>query len=151
MKILSIIIFLLIIATGCRYKEGPMISFRSVEKRLTGTWQIVELTSDGVDSLKYYNDSCGCKMRIGSFYYQDGTLNNDVHIFLEEGKHMYEGGLSLSDNKKIINVNFIYTQPTVIGPFGRAKSDWKILKLTMNKLKVSIYLNGRNYIISFKK
>jgi len=58
-KYIIISIVLTTVLSGCRYKEGPLISFRSVYKRLQGYWQIIEFTSNGVDSLKYYNDSCG--------------------------------------------------------------------------------------------
>ena len=43
------------IIPSCRFKEGPMISFRSVPNRLNGTWEVVEFKSNDVDSLKYYN------------------------------------------------------------------------------------------------
>ena len=50
---------------GCdTYPDGPLISFRFVQKRLEGTWQIVGFTSNGVDSLQNFNDSCGGNMQI---------------------------------------------------------------------------------------
>ncbi len=41
-KIIFIIILLTVIIEGCRYKEGPIISFHSVQKRfrrhMAGSW-----------------------------------------------------------------------------------------------------------------
>jgi hypothetical protein len=61
--ILSIVIFL-----GCKkYEEGPLISFRSVTQRIEGKWRVTEYISNGIDSLKYYNDSCGATIGITRF------------------------------------------------------------------------------------
>ena len=151
-KLIICLIIAITIITGCRYKEGPMISFNSVEKRITGTWQIVEFTSDDVDSLQYYNDSCGSKMVIGGFHYPDGSPTNDPKISFVGGKKEFGGHLSFPKNKKEMQVFFGYPHFTVIGPFvSDIVSYWKILKLTKNELKVSVDFDSRNYIISFKK
>jgi hypothetical protein len=151
-KLLIIFCFLTIIISGCRYKEGPLISFRSVERRLNGTWQVIGLTSDGIDSLQYYNDSCGSKMNL-EFYYPDGSPIYDTRIGFDGDKKGFGGGISLSDNKKVMNVsmNNGATNYWRLGPIGNGKSNWKILKLTMKELKISTDYNGRNYRISFKK
>jgi hypothetical protein len=159
-KLLIILIALVTILSGCRYKEGPLISFRSVEKRICGIWQVVEFTSDGIDSLKYYNDSCGSKM-ILNFRYPDGSPMSDPIINFVYGKKEFYGSLYFSDNKKIMNVLIDGGSLSWnLGPIGNAQSNWeignvqsnwKILKLTEKDLKISTSFNGRNYIISFKK
>jgi len=147
-QLITCLIIVITIITGCRYKEGPMISFNSVEKRITGTWQIIELTSDGIDSLQYFIDSCGNKTRIGKMYPDD----LDLRIGFGEGKIKFGGHLSFPKNKKEMQVFFGYSQFKVIGPFvSDIVSYWKILRLTKNELKVTIDFNSRNYIISFKK
>jgi hypothetical protein len=146
-KILISLFLILIFFTTCRYKEGPLISFRSVEGRLKGTWQVVEFTSDGVDSLQNFKDSCGSKMRIWKKYF-DEPLSK---ISFENGNYLKIGGsFSLLDNKKLIRVGFGNTQHIIIGPIGGI-SNWKILKLTFQEFKISTDFNGRNYNISFKK
>jgi len=156
----KIILFLLILAgivEGCRYDDGPLISFHSVKGRLEGTWQIIGFTSDGVDSLQYYNDSCGCKMQIrflsdeNNIYFKDCTSNKYKNS--GGGGHFY-----FVDNKKKMNV-FLggSSQPlTGLGPIARfggrgINCVWKILKLKRDELKISTDFNGRNYLISFKK
>lgn len=144
------LIIVITIITGCRYKEGPLISLNSVETRIKGTWQIIEFTSDGVDSLQYYNDSCGSALII---------MNSDVSIYESQHYFMYfnfqtpkefYGGFTFSDKKKVMNVDFGGGKK-IIGPIGNGSSTWKILKLTNKKLKITTDFNGRNYIISFKQ
>ncbi|MBI5541988.1 MAG: hypothetical protein HY951_18170 [Bacteroidia bacterium] len=151
-KFLFILIVLTTILSGCRYKDGPMLSFRSVEKRLNGDWQVIGFTSDGIDSLQYYNDSCGGIMKI-TLYYPDGSLDSDNKVNFYNSKMPSMGGrFTFSNNKKIMHINFgdtsLYKD---IGPLGGGRSEWKILKLTESKLKITTDFNSRNYIISFKK
>jgi hypothetical protein len=148
-KLLIILIALVTILSGCRYKEGPLISFRSVEKRICGIWQVVEFTSDGVDSLQYYNDSCGSVMQVfwdnssadrrGTFHFTSVKKNFDAHFHFDGGHFSTEIDVDFGIGKRIL------------GPIGNGASLWKILKLEYKKMKISTSFNGRNYIISFKK
>jgi hypothetical protein len=145
MKTKLILIFLTtFFFTGCRYKEGPIISFRSVEKRLIGTWQITELTSDGIDSLKYYNDSCGAKMKIWKESYDES-----VSKILLDGKKKLSGTCFFDKKKQNLTVSL---HPTyIIGPLNNLISYWVIQKLTFRDFKVKTNVYGKDYIISFKK
>ena len=52
MKFKSLIVvlgFVLLVFAGCRYEDGPAISFRSVENRLKGEYDIVKFEKGGVD------------------------------------------------------------------------------------------------------
>jgi hypothetical protein len=151
-KLLIILIALVTILSGCRYKEGPLISFRSVEKRICGIWQVVEFTSDGIDSLQYYNDTCGAKVLL----WKKSFDSVDDNINFEQGKKGFSGTFTFSKNKKVMKVYMNDGFPTYywhLGPIGSSliTSNWKILKLTTKDLKISTDFNGRNYIISFKK
>ena len=157
-KLLVLLIVLATIFTGCRYKENPLFPSGSVKTRLQGTWQVVGFTSDGVDSLKYYNDSCGAKMKI-NFYDRDGSKLVSPTIKFVYGKKGLNGDFFFSNNKKIMFVRFFsinLQDSDIIGPLGSGKqSKWKILKLTKDvyggDFKISTDYNGRNYRISFKK
>jgi len=152
-KLLIIIIVFATVFSGCRYKEGPLISFRSVEKRLEGTWQIVGLTSDGIDSLQYYNDSCGSIVTF-TFRYPDGSPMSTYYMNFDKGKKRFRCYLTFVKNKKEMKV---YYNDSInnwhLGPIGSSSSEnyWKILKLTEKELKTAIDFNGKNYKISFKK
>ena len=149
-KFIIISIVLTIVLSGCRYKEGPMISLRSAYKRIEGYWQIIEFTSNGVDSLKYYNDSCGALAFIGNFV--DGTSDKRYKIvFNYMQPNAIASNIKFNDKKDIMFIDFLTNQKHIIGPIGYGKSEWKILKLTNKQLKTSIYFNNLNYIILFKK
>ena len=40
-------IFILLAFTGCKYEEGPLISFRETETRLVGSWELVRTLKNG--------------------------------------------------------------------------------------------------------
>ena len=40
-------IFILLAFTGCKYEEGPFISFRETETRLVGSWELVRTFKNG--------------------------------------------------------------------------------------------------------
>jgi hypothetical protein len=143
MKKLSFILLLLAITCtfGCkRYPDGPLISFRSPEKRIEGTWQIVGFTSNGVDSIQYCIDSCGSNMTIQipdpPDYWNYLWFNN-----------RFGADWKFSDNKKILNVYFSSTPSgayyTGAGPISLGSgSQWKILKLEMKKMNLPAASSG---------
>ena len=47
MKRYLILLIAIAALSSCTYKEGPFISFRSVEKRLSGTWEVDNFMIDG--------------------------------------------------------------------------------------------------------
>ncbi len=156
-KLLLIIVVIVNIIAGCRYKENPIFPSGTVKKRLQGTWDVVGLTSNGVDSLQYYKDSCGARLFV-NFYYQDGNPLGYNEIGLIGGKKGFNGTFTFSNNKKLMYVWFSahsgHLNPghDIIGPFGAGKtSKWKILKLTKEEFKITTDYNNINYIISFKK
>lgn len=149
-----VIIFIFCLSlSGCRYKEEPLISFHSVEKRLEGTWKMVGLTSDGVDSLKYYNDKCGSTVTF-IFRYPDGSPMPTYYMNFDKGKIRFRSYLTFVKNKKEMKV---YYNDSInnwhLGPIGNNPSInyWKIVKLTEKEFKTTVDFNGKTYIISFKK
>ena len=84
---------ILVIPFACRYDDGPLISFRSVKNRLEGRWQVIGFTSDGNDSLQYYNDSCGCKMTIN-------FLSDENDMYFDECPLALGGVCNSALNKK---------------------------------------------------
>ncbi len=141
------LIIILTIPFACRYKEGPDISFRSVKSRLFGNWKVIGFTSDGIDSLQYYNDSCGCIMHIPKLSdEQDMSFLGSKH----NGLYNASGTFSFSNNKKKMIVTYKGTS-NHFGPIGMIDSVWEILKLTKDEFKILTNVNNRDYLISFKK
>ena len=152
MKKLFIILFVTtIVFSGCKkYKEGPLISFRTVTMRIMGTWQVTEYISNGVDSLQYYNDSCGANLSINDIEDYDWQF----HVGFINGKKEFDGVFNLSKDNKVLYVSSGYDNYNNYfnGPFlPNTKSNWKILKLTNKELKVTVDINNKNYKMSFKK
>ena len=148
-KLLIIQIVILTVISGCRYKENPLFpEGGTVRNRLQGTWEVVGFTSDGVDSLQYYKDSCGAKMKI-NFYNSDGSKLVSPTIGFFYGKQSPFGGeFFFSNNNKIMYLNG--PKINIIGPiFNQGK--WVILKLTKKEFKITTEYNNINYILSFKK
>lgn len=150
-KLYIILLVTSIMFFGCnKYKEGPLISFRTVSKRLQGTWQVTGYMSNDVDSLQYYNDSCGASLSI------DELVDDDWQFItgFSNGKKMFSAVFNLSQNNTVLNVK---SDPETYykfftGPFSpNCKTDWHILKLTNKEFKVIVDFNNTNYKISFKK
>ena len=149
-KILIYLIVILAIASSCRYKEGPAISFHSVKDRLNGKWEVIEYTSDGIDSLQYYKDSCGCGLEF--------RTDQSEYLWNFSFQHCQNTGAdwvfdySFSKNKTIMNIWFgIY--PDHAKGFGPMliETSWKILRLTKNDFKITAFANDHNYVVVFKK
>jgi hypothetical protein len=58
-KIIFALTFLVVGISCHRFEDGPLISFRSIEKRMNGTWKIESLYINGMDQTQTFIDSCG--------------------------------------------------------------------------------------------
>jgi len=159
-KIILILIVITAIAQGCRYEEGPVISLKSVRGRLLGAWKVTEFTCEGVDSLQYYNDSCGCDISFidhkDSFDERDKLLFYNCHNSNIYNTDNFWGRFGLPENKKFISISFIeypLSNWGVYKHFGPILIDsrWEILRLTKDELKISSDVDDRNYMLSFEK
>lgn len=146
------IIFLIalsLILTDCKYKEGPLISFKRKKFRLIGSWTIKEFKSDGVDSLNEYVNAIGNQMYI----LEKETYSNELRIyFVCDGN--IRGSVEFIDDKEalrvILQADALHYKG--IGPIGVQKeSEWEILKLTSNDFKVTTQFRNHDYNIHYKK
>lgn len=125
MKKLLIICTVLIIATvGCRYDEGPKVSFNSVKSRLTGEWFLDEVRVKDVDkTADYKNAFVNYKLSIN----KDGKYTLFYRPF-NIGDYNEEGVWTLSDDK--LKVSFVVSKGTNPGE----KSTFAIERLTNKQL-----------------
>jgi hypothetical protein len=155
-----ILLFLIImgIAQSCRYEEGPVISFKSVRGRLMGAWRVTEFTCEGLDSLQFYKDSCGCD--VGFVDHKDSYDERDAIVFgnchNNKDYNTLFARFGLIENKNIIAISFGEYPLSYWGVYKNfgpilIDSDWEILRLTKDELKISSDVDGRNYILSFEK
>jgi hypothetical protein len=152
-KTILVLVLLAAVVGGCRYKEGPLISFRSAKSRLIGDWKVTGFSVDGNDELQLFNDSCGCKM-----YIPDESDYQEIRFFecknyLTGINSLIAGSYSFSNNHKILKIYFDNLNDVIFkryGPFIRT-SDWKILRLTKDDFKISTDVDNKNYVVTFAK
>jgi hypothetical protein len=155
MKKLSIIltaIFFILFLTACRYDEGPMISFRSVEKRVAQSFLLVEFTKNGVDMTQELTDSCGNYWRFSGSKdpYQPLTFVVEGSIHITNNYVPMGGDWKLSNNKKQIELNTTHNFEG-LGPFqNNIITTWKIERLTKDEMWLSCTYNNAYYYIKFE-
>ena len=150
-KLILILIVLAAITEGCKkYPDGPLISFRSAEKRLYGLYDLTIYTVNGVDSLNLYNDSLGGYI---DFFYNDVDDVNVCQISRDRKDGIYT---SLYWKWQLINKNktltIIYSKGSDsfigTGPFGEDKlPQWEILRLTDTEVNMKTNFNSKGYYI----
>jgi len=159
----KIILAMLVIAAlseGCKkYEEGPLVSLRSAEKRLFGTYALTQYSVNGEDSLILFNDSLYNIL----IFFHDEYSNTDGYKI--EGKRNDNKTISLgahwefNDNKTKIKV--IYSEckawygntacESGTGPFfNHATPEWYIIRLTHKEVKMKTNYNGKEYKIELK-
>ena len=150
-KLVLLLLVITAITAGCKkYPDGPLISFRSAEKRLYGTSKLTTYTVNGVDSLSLYYDSLCLNFR---FWYNDVSYHNDCNI---EGRRKDGNLCILIWTWDLINSNKILKVTSSggglgTGPFGNNKTpEWEILELKWNDIKMQTNYNGKEYYIELK-
>ncbi|MEI6766766.1 MAG: hypothetical protein WCM76_14135 [Bacteroidota bacterium] len=148
----KIIFSLLFLATliGCKYEDGPLISFRTVERRLQGEFQAEEFKIDGQDALQKWKDSiCNDYLMM---HWSDAGIHSMISIVSTYGSN--GGKYIISDDRSSIQFEMMGKTNSYpgIGPFGDiAVSNWRILKLSNKKLWLETDFEGRNYLLKLKK
>lgn len=147
------VIILLIIFCGCKkYPEDPyIITFRSVQTRLLGTWQIEEFKIDETSSVGLFNNTENVlNVKIDKSEPEDHVDGDIVRIADVYGVWYYE------DYQKKLKFQF-YEQENdsscfYFGPFADSlESIWIIQKLTMEELWLETDYNSKNYKLFLKK
>ncbi|MEP7265627.1 MAG: hypothetical protein ABI772_14070 [Bacteroidota bacterium] len=151
-----ILLFILLIPLhGCKkYEEGPLISFRSKDKRLNGIWRLEHLYINNIDSITAVSSQyCNGDLYI---YYQSKQHNEghwETVVDYQNCKKCY-GYWGLSHNKKNIYIEHMISDSCTfrsVGPYLATDHDeWEIRKLTMDQLWLSTVYKGQNCWIHFK-
>ena len=156
-KTLLILLSMLALAQACRYEEGPAVSLTTVRNRLMGTWKVSGFECEGLDSLQYYQDSCGCEVQFidhKDYDGHDGVLFTNCH----NSKYYttFAARFAFYDNKNFISISFAehpLSYVDVYRNYGPILMDcnWEILRLTKKELKISSDIEGRKYVLTFEK
>lgn len=151
-KIIILLIVIAGITEGCKkYEDGPWFSLRSAKNRLYGEYTLTQYTVNGEDSLNLYNDSLCQNIKI---YFEEANNVNryDLYGIRNDGifcmlNCVWDLKNNSSDFKITSSVGAAGT-----GPFGHSKtSEWKILRLTKNEVKMETTYNNKNYIIRIEE
>jgi hypothetical protein len=159
--VLSII---LIFVVACRYEDGPLISLRSSEKRLVGTWRVTGFEKNGVSVLDEWRSQYDWRLTFfgkESDHYFTAT-NCNCYIDTDDVTLTYASGLWLfyndNETKLSFKFNFKYydykpckgmgVYPLISG----YSLDFDILKLSNSKLWLnSIDSLDNEYFVQFEK
>ena len=123
--------------TSCKkYEEGPLLSFRTVNGRLEGTWEIEKYLVNGIDSTQLYKDSCGCNF----MFYHPGTsdlllnylnFRTDFNTMGNSQSSYYT--YTFNKNKTQINICFPDYMNN-LGPLGKDTNIWDPIPFAITKL-----------------
>ncbi len=157
-KNLFIAIFLLAagILTTCKYDEGPLLSFKSAEKRLIGLWEITELLIDTLNYVSTYReDTMYVKFSIVKY--------EDMFIYIVKesasGSQLSSSVLKLEDNKKKLRFGLRrftayqhYTELLyeLIPPIEFSNA-WDIVRLKTNEFIIELFDGSKLYRLKFER
>jgi hypothetical protein len=137
MLLFSLMALLMLGMTSCKYDEGPFISFIPKVERISNTWVPNEAVKNGTSSTS-----------IDGFkeitFFKEGACQ----IIRTSGSTEigFTGTWVLSDDKMTIHIS-------VVGDLNASStyvSDWTILRLKEEELKVSYTDSPDTYIVTFE-
>lgn len=154
-SLLSVLLLSLLFSSCQKYEEGPAISFRSAEKRLTGKWEVTQILFNEKDISTGYFAS---KLESYPFsIYRDWGGDYFISISNTNGDLIAKSDLVMNDKKTKITFALIALPPyesisndifcTI--PVLRDTLDWKILRLKNDELRITTDLDSNNYEIHF--
>lgn len=154
MKQNQIYLLLFLMALGyaaCkRYDDGPIVSFKSTEARLSETWVPETAKINGedgitaVDGVNYVGITNDQMPWLKEITFLDGS---ECLSFMYRGSASlsYPGQWTFADNDTKINLR----QSLSTNWADRVDQDWTILRLSSNKLNVTYIYNGTLYEVNF--
>jgi hypothetical protein len=136
---------------SCRYDEGSMISFRTVENRVSQDFILVEYTKNGVDCKQELIDSLGEFWDFQDYYSGGATL---LTVY-NSNSNTYGGIYEISSNKQKIS---IIIQGGISIPYSGSSpfkinctNIWEIKRLTKNDMWLKCEVDNIIYFIKFEK
>ena len=154
-KFFSIILLSVFFISCNKYEDGPSISFRSPEKRLTGQWEIKAILFNDLDiSLGYFSS----KLESYPFsIYSDWSREYFIGISHTNGEIIAKSKLQINDKKNRLTFSLIPEPPYEIIsndifctiPALSTINEWKILRLKNDELWISTDFDTNNYELRF--
>lgn len=148
------IVLTIIITTCKKYEEGPLISFRTANSRISGIWELESFIVDGIDS------SATMKSQVGECTYGispqgessfDNTISGGCPSAPPCPYYCFSGRWNFNNNKRV-EINIWSSPNGVIIPFLTTdKTIWRILRLTNKEMWITTDYNGKTYEIRLNK
>ncbi len=156
MRKLLLLFFIPLLFTSCnKYPDGPGLSFRSAEKRLTGKWRL---------SLISYNDTDVTATSDSSHFelypfniYSDWSQSYFISITHTDASIIASSPMTLNKKKTVLSFCLLPQAPyeaiardifTVVPPLS-GPNDWKILRLKNDELWIKTNFDINNYELHF--
>lgn len=156
--LLILIILLLLPFSGCKktFDEGPLLSFRSIGKRLHGEWRVVKFYVNGYDSTETYSQRYG---HVLDFHAPETHLDEDQsHEYYYFGFGVTTGlyhFIPLEDpDQLVLSYDFIslMIENLYVYPFnGTSDIVFDVKKLTTKELILESIIYDYNTRIEFQK
>ncbi len=134
-KIILVLIIITTILESCKkFPDGPCISFRSVIKRIEGTYKVDKFFINGADSTTEFNTKLGCEIEFSKTTTSYNPGGYYVYLINCNNGKSYTGDWAYAEHNSNFYIGFIVdsTMQNGIGPFGYGRTDAgiKILRLT---------------------
>lgn len=144
----------ILLFSGCKYEEGPFISFRTACDRICREWEIERFYVDGADSLPDFQN----KLIYCMTYKFDKDMSNlelygyDCVGGIDSIQHnYYDGGWFLHENNRKISFGLGYIGQNYGPLFIGGDLRWTIIKLSSKEMWLEIvYFNNKKYEVKFK-
>ncbi|HOY31777.1 MAG TPA: hypothetical protein PKW80_07850 [Bacteroidales bacterium] len=157
MKSVLLPVLLAIVFNSCnKYEDGPAVSLRSAEKRLTGKWEVTDILFDEKNistgffsshlelyPFSIYSDWGGDYFI--SISHTDGNLIANSDLILNEKKDKITFAMLPLAPYESISTDIFCTVPVL-----SKSTEWKILRLKNDELWISTDFSAGNYELHFK-
>ncbi len=125
-KSILTIIGLLLLLSGCKYEEGPFLSFTSAEKRLRGVWSVSNVYKNGEETTTESPTVVESQNAIYEFYKNKILLISYMHDGI---LNKSSGSWAFGDKKKTIEAVFT-------NQYYPLTREYEIVKFKSNELKL---------------
>jgi len=156
-KILLVLFIAMIFFSCKKYEEGLWFSFRGVDKRIEGFWELEYLFINDVDSTAAVkSQDCNGLLFLSIPY--DLKHEGDWSLAPVNGTcKQCKGEWGISKDKKFLGIEHRSNDTCEfksVGPYLASNSieiKWQIIKLTVKQLWLETEYNGQNCWAHFKK
>jgi hypothetical protein len=156
MKKLLLILFIPLLFISCKkYEDGPSISFRTAEKRLSGKWRLSALSYNDKDiTVAYYAPH----FDLYPFnIYADWSRSYFISITNADGSIIANSEMTLNKKKNVMTFGMLPQAPyesiardifTVIPPLS-GDNNWTLLKLKNDEFWMRTNFESNNFELHF--